>query len=74
MSCPHFKVKCGFKHKTGICKAIPNKVMIPTVQEVKNLCSSEHFDECPFFLDFVSTCTKEKFHNIMFQQEKEIHQ
>ena len=71
MSCPHFKKKTGAAGTSGVCKAMVDKTIIPSLQEVANLCDSEHFDECPFYLDYISSCTKESFCNLISVIEPE---
>lgn len=71
MSCPHFKKKTGSPDTSGVCKAVADKTVIPSLNEVTSLCNSESFDECPFYLEYVNSCTKESFCNLISLIEPE---
>jgi hypothetical protein len=65
MSCPHFRKKSNSPDCSGFCLATAGRKVITSLLETSKFCSSEHFDDCPFYLDYIGTCTKEKFCNLI---------
>jgi len=69
MSCPHYKKISkpvrGAGKPIGTCAAHRDRIMVPTLDELRSFCHTERYDECPFYLQYIERCTKEDFSNIL---------